>query len=302
MKQIFGVIKLCYTPKSIFIPIPIFAIILFLISNKLTLITVNSFKLLFLGIGVTLFSNFGTNLWNHSNDLEEDRAQGKKNILTQNIVSQKTTMLISFALYLISIILVYYISIKFNKPIIYFFIISCFITWWYSDNILLKKIFGFRLKTHYITELITYGIFYPTYTMSIWLIYSELNIKGIALAIVFLFYGIAGLLLKDLKDISGDRNAGLKTLGVIFLPSKLIQLSCIFLILYYLTIFIFIVLKVFDVMSFLIIIPFLFFLKGTYLHFQKKNWRLDENDYMPLRNMIVSTYISLILFGIGNFI
>ncbi|MFQ6072971.1 MAG: UbiA family prenyltransferase, partial [Methanosarcinales archaeon] len=242
------------------------------------------------------------NLWNHSNDLEEDRAQGKKNILTQNIVTQRTTIIISFALYLISIALVSYVSIEFNKPIIYFFIVWCFITWWYSDNLFFKKIFGFRLKTHYLGELMTYGIAFPTYTLSIWLIYSELNIKGIALAIIFLFFGISGLLLKDLKDISGDRKAGLKTLGVIFLPSKLIHLSCIFLILYYITIFIFIGFRVFDAMSFLIAIPFLFFLKSTYLHFHRKNWNLDETDYKAIRNMILSIYISLILFGIGNFI
>ena len=144
------------------------------------------------------------------------------------------------------------------------------ITWWYSDNIFLKKIFGFRLKTHYIGELLTYGIAYPAYTVSIWLIYSDLNISIIALALSFSFFGISGVLLKDLKDISGDRKAGLKTLGVIFSPSKLLFISCFFLILYYFVILDSIVLGIFDKGMLFVIVPFIWFIKEYFLLFPQK--------------------------------
>ena len=100
-----------------------------------------------------------------------------------------------------------------EKPIFIFFSIWLMITWLYSDNIFMGKIFGLRLKTHYIGEIITYGIAYPSYTLSIWLIYSDLNISGITVALVFMFLGLSGVLIKDLKDISGDRKAGLEHLA-----------------------------------------------------------------------------------------
>jgi len=153
-----------------------------------------------MGIVVSIISSFASNLWNHSNDVNEDIAQGKKTVLTQNYVSYKTTVVLSIALYIISIISVLYLSILLIKPIYYFFLPWSIITWWYSDNIFLRKIFGFRLKTHYFGEIITYGIACPSYTLSIWLIYSDLNYQGIAVALAFLggiFY------LGGMKEMTG---------------------------------------------------------------------------------------------------
>ena len=174
-------------------------------------------------------------LWRKAkNDIKEDIINNKNNLLTKKIISQNTAILISIMLYSLSIILVVIISIFLDRPIYFYFMIWAFITWWYSDNFFLKKIIGFRLKTHYIGEIFTYSIAYPAYTMSIWLIFSDSFIKGIVLSFLFLCFGIAGVLLKDLKDIKGDREAGLNTLGVMFAPSKLIHLACIFLIFYFL--------------------------------------------------------------------
>ncbi len=255
-----------------------------------------------IGIVVSLLLSFASNLWNHSNDLKEDIAQNKKTVLTLNLVSHKTAVVLSMMLYGISSIIIYFMSIKLGKPIFPFFLVWYVITWWYSDDIFLKKIFGFRLKTHYIGEIITYGIAYPSYTISIWLIYSDLNISGIALALAFSFIGISGVLLKDLKDISGDRKAGLKTLGVIFTPSKLIYSSCVFLILYYLIIFDSVALKIFNIGMLLIIIPFIWFMKNTFYYFYKKNWKFEIKDVKSIKTMMMSTYLSMIVSGIGAFI
>ena len=193
----------------------------------------SSQNLLITGVVVSLISCSASSLWNHTNDIKEDTLQEKKTVLTQKFVSYKTTTIISMFLYGISMIIISYMSIMLEKPIFIFFSIWLIITWLYSDNIFMGKIFGFRLKTHYIGEIITYGIAYPSYTLSIWLIYSDMNISGIAVALVFMFLGLSGVMIKDLKDISGDRKAGLRTFGVKFIPSKLLHTSCIFIVLYY---------------------------------------------------------------------
>lgn len=258
--------------------------------------------ILIIGITISLLSSFASNLWNHSNDMKEDIAQGKKTVLTLNIVSPKAAIVLSVLLYVISTIMVLYASIKFERPIYLFFLLWAVITWWYSDNLFLRRLFGFRLKTHYIGELITYGIAYPAYVLTIWLIYSDLNTSGIALALAFSFLGISGVLLKDLKDISGDRKAGLRTLGVIFTPSKLLYISCIFLILYYLVILDSIAIKVLSAGMLLVIIPFLWFIKNTVYYFHKKNWKLEFGDFESIKTMVTTTYLSLIVLGIGAFI
>ncbi|MCG7850843.1 MAG: hypothetical protein MIO93_16920, partial [ANME-2 cluster archaeon] len=107
---------------------------------------------------------------------------------------------------------------------------------------------------------------------------------------------------KDLKDIKGDREAGLKTFGVIFPPSKLIKISCRFLIFYFLLIVLAINFKIFNYNSFLIIVPFIYLLKNTFLHFQSKNWTIEFSDLNNIKAMMVSVYSSIFILGFANFI
>ncbi|MCZ7362092.1 MAG: UbiA family prenyltransferase, partial [Candidatus Methanoperedens sp.] len=203
----FELLKLCNTPASIYSPFPLFAISLFLISRKG--ISIYDIPVLFAGIAVSLLLTFPSNLWNHCNDLKEDIAQGKKTILTQDTLMQKTALFIAVLLYACSLLFIYYLSNEFKRPIYLYALIWILTTWWYSDNLILKKVTGFRLKDHYMGELIAYGIAMPVYTLSIWLVYSDLNLIAIIITVAVFFFSISGLLLKDLKDISGDRKAGL---------------------------------------------------------------------------------------------
>jgi 4-hydroxybenzoate polyprenyltransferase len=297
-RKIVEVLRLCNTPTSIISPFPLFAVTLFFISQK----HFYELPLLFAGIVVSLASNFGSNLWNHCNDLKEDLAQGKKTILTQDISMQKTAFFIAILLYALSIFLAYYLSIQFKRSIYVYFLIWAMVTWCYSDNLILKKVFGFRLKDHYIGELITYVITWPMYTLSIWLIYSNLNATGIIIAIAFLFLGISGLLLKDLKDISGDRKSGLKTFGVIFYPSQLIRYSFYFMVLYYLVILNPITLNYFGTSILILIVPLIYFFKNTFLHMYKKNWTLDFGDLKAFKGIGYSIYVSVIFIGLSTFL
>ena len=301
-ETIVKIVKLGFTPFSIFSPIPFFCIILFLVANNYSAIDVYQIQILILGIIISLLSSSASNFWNHTNDITEDIKNNRKTILTEKVIKKNDAILISLILYFASFFLVIYVSVILHRPIYLFFSIWLIITWWYSDDIYLKKITGFRLKTHYLGEIFTYGIAYPSYTISIWLIFSNSLSKGIILALFFLCFGMAGVLLKDLKDIRGDREAGLKTLGVVFSPSRLIQMACFFLIIYFLLILLATNQKIFDILSFTVIFPFVYLIKNTFLHFHRKNWSLEINDSKNIKAMILSTYSSLFLFGFSNFI
>jgi len=292
------IFKLCSTPASIISPAPFFAISLFLVSNE---ININNFSIFFSGIVVSLFSSFGSNLWNHCNDIKEDTAQGKKTILTQDISIQRIALFTAILFYLTSILIVFYLSIEIKRPIYIYFLIWSLTTWWYSDNIILKKITGFRLKDHYITELITYGVAWPMYTLSLWLIFSDLNINGLILSVAFFFFGISLLLLKDLKDISGDRKAGLKTLGVVFSPSRLIRFSSILMVFYFIIMLNPLTISVFGKANLILLVPFIYFLKNTYMPMSKKNWKLEIRDIKVIRGIGYSSFASIIFIGLRGF-
>jgi len=300
LRKTIALLKLCNTPATIYSPFPLFAISLFLISGKE--LSIYGLSLLFAGIIVSYLLTFPSNLWNHCNDLKEDTAAGKKTILTDDPTIQKKAIYISVLLYAFSLLFVYYLSIEFRRPIYLYTIIWVIVTWWYSDNLILKKLIGFRLKQHYISELITYSIAYPMYILSVWLVYSDLNSKGIIMTIAVFLVSISGLLLKDIKDISGDKKAGLKTFGVVFPPSQLLKYSCYLMILFYFTFLNPITLKIFGTSILIIIIPFIYFLKNTFIHMYKKDWTLSRGDMQALKSMGNSIYVSFIFIGMSAFI
>ncbi len=298
-RKAWELLKLCNTPATIYSPFPLFAISLFLISRKGLLII--DFPILFAGILLSLLLAFPSNLWNHCNDLKEDIAQGKKTILTQDTSMHETALFIAVMLYAGSMVFAYYLSKELNRPIYLYSLIWALTTWWYSDNLILNKMIGFRLKEHYIGELIAYSIAMPMYALSIWLVYSDLNPIGVIIIIAVFFFSISGLLLKDLKDISGDKKAGLRTFGVVFHPSQLIRYSCYLMVAYYLVLLNPLTLNYFGIGILIIALPFIYFLKNTVFYMYKKDWTLNMGDSKALKRMGDSIYTSIIFLGISIF-
>lgn len=298
-RKIVELLKLCNTPASVYSPFPFFAISLFLISRKE--LSIYDIPILFAGIIVSLLLTFSSNLWNHCNDLKEDIEAGKKTILTQDSSVQKPALFIAVLLYASAVLFAYYLSNEFKRPVYLYSLIWVLATWWYSDNLILKKVTGFRLKDHYMGELTAYSIAWPVYTLSIWLVYSDLNSMAIIITVAFFFFNISGLLLKDLKDISGDRKAGLKTFGVVFLPSQLIRYSCYIMVLYYFTMLNPITLNFFGTGILIMFFPFIYFLKNiSYIY--KKNWNLDIGDLKIIKGIGKSIYASVIFIGLSAFL
>jgi hypothetical protein len=177
VRETIALLKLCNTPATIYSPFPLFALSLFLVSGKE--LSMYGLPLLFAGIIVSYLLTFPSNLWNHCNDLKEDTAAGKKTILTNDPLMQIKAIYMSVLLYAFSLLFVYYLSIEFKRPIYLYTIIWVIATWWYSDNLFLKKLIGFRLKQHYMGELIVYSIATLMYSLTLCLVYSDLNIKTI---------------------------------------------------------------------------------------------------------------------------
>ncbi len=296
----FELLKLCNTPASIYSPFPLFAISLFLISHKE--LSIYDIPVLFAGIAVSLLLTFASNLWNHCNDLKEDIFQGKKTILTQESSVQKPALFIAVLLYAGAVLFAYYLSNEFKRPIYLYSIIWVLVTWWYSDNLILKKAVGFRLKDHYIGELVAYSIAWPMFTLSVWLTYSDLNSMAIIITVAFFFLSISALLLKDLKDISGDRKAGLKTFGVVFTPSQLIRYSCYLMVIYYFIMLNPVTLSFFGKGIMVMMFPFVYFFKTTFIHMFKKNWNLDIGDLKSLKGIGNSIFASVIFMGLIPFL
>ncbi len=298
-RKAFELFKLCNTPASIYTPFPLFAISLFLISRKE--LSIYDLPILIAGIVISLLLIFSSNLWNHCNDLKEDKAQGKKTILTMDNSIQKIAYLLAVLLYACSFLFAYYLSNEFNRPIYLYSLLWIIATWWYSDNLISKKVIGFRLKEHYIGELIAYSIAWPMYILSVWLVYSDLNSASIIITLAFFLFNISGLMIKDLKDISGDRKAGLNTFGVVYPPSVLIKYSCYLMMLYYLVILNPFTLKFFNIGILIIVLPFVYFLKNTFVHLYKKNWTLDKGDLKAIKSISYSVYVSVIFMGASTF-
>jgi len=294
------ILKLCNTPATIYSPLPLFAISLFLISRRELLIY--DIPIMFAGIVVSWLLTFPSNLWNHCNDLKEDIAAGKETILTQNDSMRKTALLLAVLLYVCSLLFSYYLSNEFKRPIYLYTLIWIIATWWYSDNLILKKVIGFRLKDHYMGEFIAYGIAMPMHTLSVWLVYSDLDSTALIITVASFFLNISGLLLKDLKDISGDRKAGLKTFGVIFPPSQLIRFSCYLMVIYYILLLNPFALNHFGFGMLILIIPFAYFLKNTFFHLYQKNWNFDSGDMKAIKSIGKSIYASIIFLGLSAFL
>ncbi len=212
---VYKLLKLGATPTTLVYPIPLIPIFAWLLASAsvLDLFVVVAF--------VSLFYN-AINLWNHLNDLEEDLAAGKSGsqVLVQVRDKVKTLVII---LYLVCFFIVLIQSKTQSAALLY--VVVAAVTWLYSDKIYFKRISGFRLKEKYQWELLTYIVVPPAFFALIWALISVFSYRAMAFVSVSSIYYLSGALLKDLKDISSDMEAGYATLAVVFDPQILFKTS-----------------------------------------------------------------------------
>ena len=285
------IFKLSATPPSIIYPLPLFAFLVFSLSGS------KSLKALAVAVAFTFVSQAGINLWNHVNDLEEDLIAGKRNVLTQNPELRSKVATLSFLLYAFSftILCVYSKDVKIS---ISAFALVALATWIYSDRLIAGK-FIRRWKDHYVTEVLTYVVSIPMYTVAVWTLFSRLTLRTLCVAFLMTFFMLSGTFLKDLKDATGDEKAGLKTLAVVFSPSALIKTSTFFSFLYYLSTAVFSCL--FLPSALLALTPFPAFVYSVYsLH--RENWIISRRVVKTIRTFIFSNLLSLTLLATAGLV
>ncbi|WP_457591130.1 UbiA family prenyltransferase [Geoglobus sp.] len=216
----YKILKFSYTPKNIIFPIPVLPLIVGLIGGGIG----NFWK----PIIITFLFYPAINLWNHLNDADDDYKAGKDTPFINEALRKRTIVLVFF-LYLSSGLIAYEFG---GVSCLTFFIIVFIATFLYSDNMLFK----IRLKGHYFWELVVYLISVPAYILMMYSSVSDVDSTGILLSVTFLPLMLSTVFVKDLKDISADREAGLKTLGVKFRPEILVKSFSILVLIYFITI------------------------------------------------------------------
>lgn len=283
--------KLSTTPRTIIYPYPLLALMAFSLSGVFNVI------LLIKATLISFIFYAGINLWNHVNDIKEDTLAGKKTIIIENSERRKTAVAAPIILYCTSFLLTFFwIGTKFG---ILAFLGAAFSTWIYSDRLAIGRKFR-RWKDHYATEILAYIIFAPSFTLLIWMVFAPVSITGIAFSIFITFFLLAGTFLKDIKDISCDRIAGLNTLGVVFPTETLLKSSFLLFTFYYLSILLF---SLFGWLPLLCIFSVVASIGLIYTvrHFLLNDWRITAKEVKPLMLMTRSNILSITILIIMGF-
>ncbi len=288
LNYLFEILKSSAKPLNIIYPIPILQLLIFSQSKH----DLNSF------ISALIFSFLfypAVNIWNHVNDVEEDILGGKYNVFAECNVVKIVGIAISIILYLTSLAFL----IK-NNISLFLYIICFLVTWLYSDKLFFGRIMK-RFKDNYITELLSFIIFYPSFTLLIWTFFDYINIKSLAVALTVLFFILFGVFIKDLRDISGDERAGLKTLGVVFNPNDLIRFALTCIILYYISIAIFTSLGIYNIYTIIAILPIILTIYSIII-IGRRDWIISIETITHFKRILLSNMISIALLIITGFL
>ncbi len=202
------ILKYSSLPPTVIFPIPLVPVIVGLFAGDLSTI----WKPLVL----TFLFYPGINLWNHLNDAEDDQKAGRDTpFITKRV--REITVFIIFSLFFISACFIFIFG---NRTGLIFYFIVLILIFLYSDNIFTK----IRLKRHYVGELIVYFVSVPSYILMLYSTISNIDKTAVELTLVLTPLLVSTLFTKDLKDISADKIAGLKTLGVVFNPKSLLKM------------------------------------------------------------------------------
>ncbi|MBE8539124.1 UbiA family prenyltransferase [Geoglobus acetivorans] len=223
------------------------------------------------------------NLWNHINDAEDDFNAGKDTPLINEQV-RKLAIWISTLFYLCSFTFLLFFSNYKYSILIYLVIFTA--TFLYSDNLLTHL----RLKKHYLGEFFVYIVAVPTYVILMYSILKPPDLTTLKLVLLFTPIMISTLFIKDLKDISADKLAGLNTFAVRFHYKTLLKLFYFSLIVYFVLEFI-----VFwkDILQ-VAVLPLTIVIYSI-LKLYKENWEISHKSVEYIQYSIMSGILSLLI-------
>ncbi len=283
------IVILSATPITIFYPFPIIPFVIFSLSSVeyqlSSLLTLILFTFVFFA---------GVNLWNHVNDVEEDKISGRNNLFVESECLRRIGILVSILLYAISI--TYFLKYSTDSKAFLPFFVTCILTWVYSDKIFIGRYIK-RLKQDYRTEFLTYLVSYPLFILSLWSLNSELNIISIFIAFWFVFFGLWNILLKDIKDMSADEKAGLNTVAIKLGYKKCLEYSTYSILIFYFLIIPYSIIEIIPpisiTLSVFIIIPMYIYLK-----LRQINWEITPEFAGKFSLLAKSNIFLLLIIGI----
>jgi len=279
--QVLKIFKYSVKPLNIIFPIPLVPFVVGFFAGE--------FRGALSAVTLTFLFYPTVNLWNHINDAEEDVAAGKDNPFTERREKIFGLILVS-TLYLTSFFYVLKTSKSFG---VILFLIAALMTFLYSDNTIAKL----RLKKHYITELLTYILTVPSFLLALYDIVKPVNLNALILSLTLSLLLLSTVVIKDFKDISEDREAGLKTLAVVYPPQTLLKMFFFLLLGYFIMLFVF---SIFISLKYLIsLIPLVGVIYSAREFFREK-WEVSLKIAKPINVAIISGILSLTLFGIAQ--
>ncbi len=291
LKYFIEILKSSTRPLNIIYPIPILQLLVFSQSKH----DLQSFLLTLL-FSFTFYP--AINIWNHVNDVKEDVLSGKYNVFAENEMVKAFGVAFAVILYLLALVILLENIRSIVGLILY---IICFlITWLYSDRMFLGR-FIRRFKDHYVSELLSFMVVYPSFTILLWTFFDYPSIKSIAVALTTLLFVLFGIFIKDMRDISGDEMAGLKTLGVVFTPEKLLKFAVTSIILYYISISVFTLLGIYNYYTAVSLIPLIPTVHSI-LNLNARKWIITIDTVTNLKRIILSNMVSLSLLILTGFL
>ena len=287
---IFKIIKLSATPPSIVFPYPLVP----LLALSLSCSKIANFM-----VSLVFVSTYcgATNLWNHLNDAEIDIKFGREEF---KLLLDVKSYLVAFIviLYILALISVFYFSFNPQTACILFGI-SLILTWMYSDRILIGKSFR-RFKEHYVTEILTYLVVLPSSSIVLWSLFSEINMRGIAFALLVTFVYFSLIVLKDIKDLSADEYAGYKTLAVVFPVRSLFKLSIFLGLVCYVFVLVYCLEHVFPPLNLLGLLSLSLFFHSTF-KIREGDWRITIGKIKYIKEYVSSYLLFIVLLILANF-
>ena len=291
LKYFVEILKSSTRPLNIIYPIPILQLLVFSQSKHY----LQSFLLTLL-FSFTFYP--AVNIWNHVNDIKEDILSGKYNVFAENEVVKTFGIIFAVILYLLALLI---LLTNLNSSLsLILYAICLLITWLYSDRIFFGRIIR-RFKDHYISELLSFMVVYPSFTILLWTFFDDPSIKSIAVALTVLLFVLFGIFIKDMRDISGDEMAGLKTLGVIFTPEKLLKFAITSIVLYYISIAVFTLLGIYSFYTTVALIPLIPTVYSI-LNLSRECWTISIDTITHLKRIMLSNMISLGLLILTGFL
>ncbi|MET1124120.1 MAG: UbiA family prenyltransferase [Archaeoglobaceae archaeon] len=222
LRELIKFLKFWIEPPTILFPIPLIPLYVVAATGN-TIASIPAILYAFL-------ISSASNLWNHTNDAEEDLTFGSRDsrILLK---FTKICVVTSIALYTLSYVTVLLFSV--DRAAHIFALAPVALTWLYSDRMYLYRLFRFRLKEHYVTELLTYVLTSISALAVLWSFCTELSPSLIVLSLPVILLYLSLAVLKDLKDVTQDEKMGYRTLAIALGPENVLKVSASLAALYY---------------------------------------------------------------------